>query len=131
MAGGGTTPSGELPTPPPLLDWVWVPIQTTSGTVDNVGRNSGHEFMSFPSVVRGELLSRICRLLDGESRRGDTTRVSTSLLGMVVAIGKVRYWIVYAILDNRGVGLLCCTSLQRSLETHHVSEAIRRSNAGA
>lgn len=118
---------GDNPTPdlPRFLDWVWVPTPAGHGSGQ---ANVGDEFHLFPPLVRGELLARIVRLLNGDSRRGDSTQVNGHLTAMMLTVGKVRYWIVYTVVDGRCVGLLCCTTFRRHLDQRQIDEATQRSN---
>lgn len=126
MAAPGESPDDGRQ-PGPYLDWVWVPLHGDAARVSTLALDAGEEFMGFPPLVRGELLARIRRLVDGHVPRGDTTSLTNDLLGMMLQVGKTRYWVVYKVVDLRCVGLLCCTGTERKLTTKQLDEAIDRS----
>jgi hypothetical protein len=106
-------------------DWVWIPI-AEPGTHGGDRGTAADEFWHFPPLVRGELLARIQRLLAGETRRGDVTSLGHFLQGMALALAKTHYWIIYTVVNEQCLGLLCCTTDQRILEDRHRAKAIAR-----
>lgn len=128
MAAHGDSSRRGAMAPGPYLDWAWAPLGSAGERVAPLGLNAGDEFMSFPPLVRGELLARIRRVIDGHARRGDTFALPTGLRGMSLQVGKTRHWVIYKVVDRRCVGLLCCNGTERKPTTQQLAEAHRRSH---
>lgn len=101
-------------------DWEWWPNET--------GRRqrAEKEFFKLPEVVQGELLTRIKRLLDGETRRQDVDDLGDGIKELRYRTGNNHYRILFFIHGVVCVGLTCFYKNQQRTEKVDIERAKKR-----
>lgn len=128
MAGAGGLRPGRERARPRGVDWQWLPwppMSARSASAPDVG----DEFLAFPAAVQGEFLARIERLLSGDARRGESSRLTLHLRGMSMTVDGQRHWVIYTVVRNSYVGVMCRAERKSSLSEKSLVEAIERSEA--
>jgi phage-related protein len=101
-------------------DWVWWP--------NEAGRRSRaeEEFNDLPALVQGEMLTRIKRLLDGESRFKDVDDLGDGIKELRYRVGNNHYRVLFMISARVCVGLTCFYKNQQRTEKKDLERAKSR-----
>jgi phage-related protein len=101
-------------------DWVWWPNEP--------GRRSraDEEFFKLPPVVQAEMLTRIKRLLTGETRYKDVDDLGDGIKELRYRVGNNHYRILFFIAETVCVGLTCFYKNQQRTEKVDLDRAKKR-----
>lgn len=117
---GGSHRAEPAATKVSYQDWVWWPNEK--------GRRSRaeEEFLRLPPLVQGELLTRIKRLLEGETRFKDVDDLGHGIKELRHRVGNNHYRVLFAISGQVCVGLTCFYKNQRKTEKTDLDRAKSR-----
>ena len=118
-AGGARREAGAAKTV--YDDWVWWPNEPSRRS------RAEEEFRAnFPPPVKAEMLTRIGRLLDGDTRSMDVKDLGGGIKELRYRTGNNHYRILFAVFDKTCVGLTCFYKNQQRTEKVDLDRAKSR-----
>lgn len=101
-------------------DWVWWPNEKSRRS------RAEEEFLALPPLVQGELLTRIKRLLDGETRYKDVDDLGGGIKELRYRYGNNHYRVLFFVSDRTCVGVTCFYKNQQKTEKTDLDRAKQR-----
>lgn len=102
------------------LDWVWWP------NIPGRRSRAEEEFFKLPANVQGELLTRIKRLLTGETRFKDVDDLGDGIKELRYRVGNNHYRILFFVRESICVGVTCFYKNKQKTEKVDLDRAKNR-----
>lgn len=101
-------------------DWVWWPNE------DGRRSRAEEEFFALPPLVQGEMLTRIKRFKEGETRFKDVDDLGDGIKELRHRVGSNHYRVLFAVFGRVCVGLTCFYKNQQRTEKKDLARAKAR-----